>query len=164
MSLTWQDTLRERLALYGHRNWIAVVDSAYPAQSSPGVETLVTGAGQFDAVRETLDLVAAARHVTPVVYVDSELDFVAESDAPGVAAYRQHLRTLLDGLPWRSTPHDEIIALLDQAGRAFRVLILKTDMTIPYTSVFLHLECAYWNAAAEGRLRAALACEEAKHE
>lgn len=156
MSHTWKDTLRERLALYGHRNWIAVVDSAYPAQSSPGVETLATGAGQLDVLRETLEIVASAPHVTPVVYVDRELDFVDESDAPGVAAYRQHLRTLLDGLPWKCTPHEEIIGMLDHAGRAFRVLILKTGMTLPYTSVFLQLECAYWSAAAEGRLRAAI--------
>ena len=156
MSSAWQAALRERLALYGHRNWIAVVDSAYPAQAAPGVETLVTGAGQLDAVRETLEILAASQHVTPVVYVDRELDFVDESDAPGVSAYRQHLRTLLDGLPWKAAPHDEIIAMLDRAGRAFRVLILKTDMTIPYTSVFLQLECAYWNAAAESRLRAAM--------
>lgn len=27
-------------------------------------------------------------------------------------------------------------------------------MTLPYTSVFLQLECGYWNAASEKRLRA----------
>ena len=73
------------------------------------------------------------------------------------SAYRQHLRALLDGLPWRTTFHEETIATLDRAGRAFRILVLKTEMTIPYTSVFLQLECAYWNLAAESRLRAALA-------
>src|ERR1035441_769348 len=144
MKHNWQETLLERLALYGHRNWIAVVDSAYPAQSSPGIETLVTGAAQPDVVRETLKIVAACRHVTPTVYVDRELEFVDENDAPGVSAYRQQLRTLLGGVPWQGAPHDEIVAMLDQAGRAFRVLILKTGMTIPYTSVFLRLECAYW--------------------
>jgi hypothetical protein len=35
-------------------------------------------------------------------------------------------------------------------------LIVKTDMTIPYTSVFFELDCGYWNAGAEERLRQAI--------
>ena len=153
MSQGWREALRERLALYGHRNWIAVVDSAYPAQSSPGIETLLTGAAQPDVIRETLAILAAAPHVIPAIYTDRELDFVPETDAPGVSEYRRHLGTLLQGTPWKRLPHEEIISMLDQAGRAFRILILKTDMTIPYSSVFLQLGCAYWSPEAEGRLR-----------
>jgi hypothetical protein len=37
------------------------------------------------------------------------------------------------------------------------VLVLKTRLTIPYTSVFIRLECGYWSADAEKRLRAAMA-------
>jgi len=33
------------LPLFGHRNWIVVADSAYPAHSMPGIETIVSGAG-----------------------------------------------------------------------------------------------------------------------
>src|ERR1039458_10655620 len=29
------------------------------------------------------------------------------------------------------------------------MLLIKTDMTIPYTSVFFELDCGYWNAEAE---------------
>jgi len=32
--------------------------------------------------------------------------------------------------------HEQIISRLDEAGQTFRVLIIKTDMTLPYTSVF----------------------------
>jgi len=38
----------------------------------------------------------------------------------------------------------------------FNVLILKTDMTLPYTSVFIELECGYWSEAAEKKPRAAI--------
>jgi hypothetical protein len=38
----------------------------------------------------------------------------------------------------------------------FRILIVKTDMIIPYTSVFFELDCGYWNAEAEGRLRGSM--------
>jgi hypothetical protein len=50
-------------------------------------------------------------------------------------------------------PHDEIIAELDAAGQKFRVLAIKTALLVPYTSVFLRLECGYWTPDAEARLR-----------
>ena len=53
-------------------------------------------------------------------------------------------------------PHDQIISRLDSVGQMFRVLLIKTNMCIPYTSVFFELECGYWNAEAEKRLRAAM--------
>jgi hypothetical protein len=57
----------------------------------------------------------------------------------------------------KQLPHDEIIAKLDKSAEVFQVLILKTTMTIPYTSVFFELDCGYWSAAAEKRLRTAIA-------
>jgi hypothetical protein len=39
-------------------------------------------------------------------------------------------------------------------SREFHVLVLKTRMTIPYTSVFIRLDCRYWSGDAEQRLRA----------
>jgi hypothetical protein len=59
----------------------------------------------------------------------------------------------------QSLPHEEIISKLDQAGQTFRVLIIKTNLTIPYTSVFLQLDCAYWSAEAEQKLRGAMASQ-----
>ena len=41
----WQSRVTESMPLMGHRNWILIVDSAYPLQSSPGVETIETSAG-----------------------------------------------------------------------------------------------------------------------
>jgi DNA-binding NarL/FixJ family response regulator len=45
---------------------------------------------------------------------------------------------------------------LDDVGEKFRVLLIKTNMRIPYTSVFLELECGYWNSHAEKQLRSAM--------
>ena len=36
----------------------------------------------------------------------------------------------------RVLPHEEIISKLDRAGEMFRVLVIKTNMRIPYTSCF----------------------------
>jgi hypothetical protein len=152
----WAAVLRQRLPLYGHRNFIAIVDSAYPAQSRPGIETIATGASQIAVVRETLADLGRARHVRPRIYVDRELEFVAEADAPGIGKYRDELRYTLEGLPVDSLPHEQIIARLDKAAQLFNVLILKTDLALPYTSVFVELECGYWTDDAEKRLRQAM--------
>jgi len=152
----WQARLKQELPLLGHRNWIAVVDSAYPLQTSTGVETIETDADQLEVVKSVLEEVSKAPHVRPVVFTDAELKFVPEFDAKGVTAYRDALAKVLDKNDVQSLPHEAIIAKLDEAGKTFHVLVLKTRMTIPYTSVFIRLECGYWPADAEKRLRDAM--------
>ena len=152
----WERQLSTCLPLYGHRNWIVVADSAYPAQSKPGIETIVAGADQIHVVRKVLNAIAACNHIRANVYTDLELGFVEENDAPGIAEYRRHLEALLDGASVRQIPHEQIIARLDQAAQVFRILIVKTNLTIPYTSVFFELDCGYWNSEAEEKLRKAI--------
>ena len=150
----WRKTIAERIPLYGHRNWIAIVDSAYPAQTRSGIETVVTDANQAEVVKTVLKALGDSKHVRPIVYTDAELNYVDEKDAPGVTAYRAELKQVLGSRQVSSIPHEQIIHKLDEAGQTFRVLIVKTNMTIPYTSVFLQLDCKYWSADAEQRLRA----------
>jgi hypothetical protein len=47
----WRAKVAESLPLFGHRNWILIVDSAYPEQSSLGIETVETNAPQLEVVR-----------------------------------------------------------------------------------------------------------------
>ena len=150
----WERTLDERLLIFGHRNWVVVADAAYPAQSSPGIETILSGVGQQAAIKSVLARLRACKHVRPVIHVDRELALVDEKDAPGIDSYRNWLKGALKGLSVTMTPHDEIISRLDHAARMFSVLIVKSNMTIPYTSVFIELDCGYWDANAEARLRA----------
>jgi L-fucose mutarotase/ribose pyranase (RbsD/FucU family) len=151
--VSWEKILDERLPLFGHRNWIVVADAAYPSQSSTGIETIVSGVSQQVAIKKVLARLRACRHVHPVIHVDQELTLVEEKDAPGVESYRNWLKGALKGLSVTMTPHDEIISSLDHAARMFSVLIVKSTMTIPYTSVFIELGCGYWDADAEARLR-----------
>jgi hypothetical protein len=169
MSSNWEAVMKARLPLYGHRNWIVIADSAYPAQSSDGVETIVSDGEQTAVLAMTFALLNECRHIKPTIYTDQELNFVSEADARGVTAYRGQLGQLLKGQDVRVLPHDQIISRLDSVGQMFRVLLIKTSMCIPYTSVFLELECGYWNAEAEKRLRAAMRTRDrkrkvAKHE
>ncbi len=157
MKPNWKDILRERLHLYGHRNWLVIADSAYPAQSRHAIETIVAGKEEQTAVLEqVLTILSGCKHVSPNIYTDAELRFVREEDAPGISSYRDKLGILLKEHEVRFLPHEEIISKLDRIGEQFRVLLIKTGMRIPYTSVFLELECGYWNAEAEKRLRTAM--------
>ena len=150
----WQTKVNEQLPLLGHRNWILIVDSAYPLQTSSGIETIETNADQAEVVREVLHAINRSIHVRPLITMDSELHFVSEDDAPGVTAYRNNITDLLRDLPVTTLPHDQIISQVAQAGEQFHILVLKTNMTVPYTSVFIRLDCKYWSADAEARLRA----------
>ena len=153
----WEQHLNAILPLFGHRNWIVVDDSAYPAQSRAGIDTIVSDAGQIEAARRVFDAIVACKHVRANIYLDQELQFVAEADAPGVSRFRTQLAELLKVAATITLPHEQLIAKLDQAAETFRVLIIKTELTIPYTSIFFELECGYWDAEAEQRLRQAMA-------
>jgi hypothetical protein len=150
----WKARVAEAMPLLGHRNWILIVDSAYPLQTSPGIETIETNANHIEVVRSVLEAIGGSTHVRPLIYMDAELPFVPEGDAAGVAAYRTQIGDLLHSYKVEALPHDKIVADIDAAGKTFRVLVLKTNMTIPYTSVFIRLDCKYWSEDAEKRLRA----------
>ncbi len=154
--ISWRTKLEQDLPKLGHRNWIVVADAAYPWQTAKGIETVSTDADQIEVVKCVLDALSKTKHVKPTIYADAELKHVAEADAPGVSAYREQLAKLLAKRDVQVLPHEEIIKKLDEAGKTFHVLLLKTKHTQPYTSVFFQLECGYWNAAAEQRLRDAL--------
>jgi len=156
MKPDWQEILKDRLQLYGHRNWLVIADSAYPAQSRQAIETVVADEEQTTVLERTFSALRECKHITPRIYTDQELSFVLEDDAPGIHSYREKLGSLLEGYEVQVLPHDDIIEKLDGAGELFRVLVIKTNMRIAYTSVFFELDCGYWNAQAEKRLRGAM--------
>ena len=75
---------------------------------------------------------------------------------------RDGVAAALAGVETRALPHEDVIRALDEAGRTFRILLLKTTLALPYTSVFLQLDCGYWNVDAESELRAAMKAAGAK--
>ena len=154
--VSWQTKLERDLPLLGHRNWIVIADAAYPWQAAEGIETIYTDGEQLDAVKAVLRALDKTTHVRPIIYTDTELQFVPEESAKGITAYRNALGKLLDKRNVQSLPHEEVIKKLDEAGKTFHVLILKTELTIPYTSVFLQLDCGYWSAESEQKLRDAM--------
>jgi len=153
---TWRTKLEQQLPLLGHRNWIVVADSAYPWQTAAGIETVYTDADQLEVVNVVLKALGKTRHVEPSIYTDAELSHIPEQEAKGISEYREQVKKLLGARGVQSLPHEQIIAKLDETGKTFHVLLLKTKLTLPYTSVFFQLDCGYWNAASEQKLREAL--------
>jgi hypothetical protein len=154
---TWRQILDERLSYFGEQNWIVVADSAFPLLSSPGIETIVSNDSQVNTVRHVLDMLSKDLHVRPVIHVELELEHVAEQDAPGISAYRQLLSGLFEKFfpepPATTIYHDRMIRTIDDAAKTYNVLIIKTNMALPYTAVFLELRTGYWPDEAEKRLR-----------
>jgi hypothetical protein len=156
MKPDWEEILKDRLQLYGHRNWLVIADSAYPAQSRQAIETIVADEEQTAVLERTFTVLRGCKHIKPNIYTDEEMRFVREEDAPGIRSYREKLGNLLAGYDLRALPHEDIIEKLDGAGELFRVLVVKTNLRILYTSVFFELDCGYWNAQAEKQLRGAM--------
>ncbi|NED82992.1 hypothetical protein G3I76_23195 [Streptomyces sp. SID11233] len=152
-SADWQRKLKDVLPSLGHRNWIVVTDSAYPQQTSPGVTTMVTGGHQVDVVKGVIDLLGKQPHVKAHVQLDKELGYIPEDSAPGITRYRKDLDKALAGQDTKSLLHEDLIGRLDDAGREFNVIVLKTDLTLPYTSVFFELDAKYWDDDREADLR-----------
>lgn len=152
---TWKEELAAALPLLGHRNWIVVADMAYPLQSQPGIRTIFVDAPYVDILRHVHAAIENAPHIKAAVYLDKELDSLDDTLAPGVDALRAQMKAVF-GPAAQGVLHEQMISRLDAASRLFNVLLLKSNLTIPYTTTFFELDCAYWDAPRETALRAKL--------
>lgn len=150
----WTQEFDRLLPLLGHRNWILVADKAYPLQSAPGITTLDTKLPLTSVLERVVSSIKASTHVKPLFYADTELGYLTEELAPGVEQHRAELARILAGTQTQTLPHDSVFAKLAEAAKLFNVVILKTEGTLAYSSVFIELDCAYWSADNERQLRA----------
>jgi len=80
-----------------------------------------------------------------------------KKDYLGVTHLRQEISTAFVKNNLSSIPHSEVLSKIDDAGKAFRVLFTKTNTTIPYTSVYMGLDCGYMTDEVENKIRKAVA-------
>jgi len=149
----WKTILEKDLHLLGHRNWILVVDKAFPEQSSPGMKYLYVDEDLLPTLSYVLEEVEASSHVRPIIYRDKELNYISIEQVPGIDAFRTQSNSVLEGRNVNTILHDEVFKMLDKSSSLFRTLVIKTNCTLPYTSVFLQLDCAYWGPEDEQVLR-----------
>ena len=150
---TWKEVLEEDLHLLGHRNWILVVDKAFPEQSSAGMKYLYVEQDLLPTLDYVLEALDKSTHVKPIIYQDKELSYIKEDQVNGIEAFRSAAAKTLDGRAVNTLLHDEVFQMLDESSSLFRVLVIKTNCTLPYTSIFLQLDCSYWGPENEKTLR-----------
>lgn len=149
----WKEILQEDLHLLGHRNWILVVDKAFPEQSSPGMKYLYVEQDLLPTLEYVLKALDQSTHVKPIIYQDKELSYISEEQVSGINEFRSDAEKILEDRGVQTLLHDEVFGMLDESSSLFRVLVIKTNCTLPYSSVFLQLDCSYWGPENEKVLR-----------
>jgi hypothetical protein len=155
-TMDWKAQFKEILSEFGHRNWVLVVDKAFPSQNSEGIITIHTGEDLFGVLSHTLKEVDQATHVKPIVYTDKELNFITSEMVSQIDEYRGRLDEMLRPYDPLVMLHDSVFVKIDKASKLFRVLVLKTEEVIAYSSVFIELDCKYWSGENENALREAM--------
>lgn len=148
---TWKRELRQDINRLGHRNWIVVTDMAYPLQSQPGIKTLYTGESYLEILSGVKDMIEKSPHIKANVFQDKELTFMEKSDATGITGLRRKSLMIL-GEELQYVPHEQLISRLDSISRVFNVIILKSNLTMPFTSTFFELDCRYWDETKQKEL------------
>ena len=149
----WKQQLNKEIILMGHRNWVLVVDKAFPLQNSNGIVTINTEEDFFSVLRYTIDQIDNSSHVKPIIYRDKELNFIGKEQVPEIEDFKKSLNEVLDTLDIKELLHDSVFVKIDNASKLFKILVLKTNQTIPYSSVFFQLDCRYWSSDNEKELR-----------
>lgn len=150
---SWKTEFNQILPLLGHRNWILVVDKAFPMQTSQGLTILYTEEKLAPVLKYVLDQLDVSTHVQPVIYHDAEMNFLTEEQVPGKAEFLASVNQVLGNMVPVPILHDSVFVKIDAASKLFSVVVLKTEETIPYSSVFIELGCKYWSQENDNELR-----------
>ena len=149
----WKAQLNVQLPLLGHRNWILVVDKAFPAQNAAGIVTINTGEPLLQVLQYTLDQIKSSTHVKPLIFTDKELNYITVAQVPEIEKFKTKLFGIIPKEQAQTMLHDSVFVKIAKASELFRIVVLKTEQVIPYSSVFLQLDCKYWPAENEKQLR-----------
>lgn len=148
----WEKILQEKLPLLGHRNWIVVTDMAYPLQSKEGITTLYADASGPEVLAVVKHMIDQAPHIYAHAYQDKELSILTEQLCPGIDSLRQSIYRIIPAADFTAIEHEQLIARLDRVSNLFQVILIKTNQTFPYSSIFMELDCKYWDDARQKEL------------
>lgn len=137
----------------GARNWVVVADPACPLPAGTGIVSINVPASTVDAFREVLDLLEIEGAVVPRIWVSHELSAVPEDRAPGVTEHRRELEKLLLGRFHYEVNSRVIDMQIAQAAKDFRILYIRTNTRLPYSSIAIELDSGYWSSDAEAEVQ-----------
>lgn len=159
MEKNWKEFFNDKLEFLGHRNWIIVVDKAYPLQNSDGMIVLNSQEELPDVLKYVFSKLSESKHIRPVVYFDKELKVLDDSYCPGISDLRSRIFEIIEKSNVDAVHemiHEEIIYKLEKMSKSFTVIVIKTEALLPYTSVFVELDCGYWMPNQEEQLRSSI--------
>lgn len=142
-----------QLQQLGARNWVVIADPTYPIPAGAGVLTMYVPSSSADSFREVLDLLEMQAALTPRIWVCNELNALTENLAPGIGDYRKEVNSLLSGRFCYRLDERIISMQLAAAAKEFRVLYIKTNTKLPYSSIAIELDSGYWSADEETEIR-----------
>jgi len=154
--------VREALALTVDRE--AMVGFVAEGYGTPGNDTPLSPAYHFyqQMPLRPRDIAGAKRLLAEAGYPNGLDVTLVASDTPGTrtqlgVAMREMAKDAGFRIQVQTMPHADVMNKVDEAGKTFRILFIKTTSTIPYTSVFMRLDCGYLSDEGERKIRAAIA-------
>ena len=147
------NTLRHELSYLGARNWVVIAEAAFPIQSRHGLRVIRLNAEIPEVVDNVEQVIEEKYHVKPRLYVSSEAKDVPYDYAPGIKNYHEQLEQALHGRETVELDHAMLMRMLGDTSKTYRILVIKTQTALPYTSVFMELGSGYWNAESDSALR-----------
>ena len=152
--------LKREVSAMGYGNWIVIAESSFPVYSRRGVRTLLVDAEIPAVLDQVLTSLEYSDSVKPKFTTSTELAYLHNDRAPGIDQFRTELETALHGFPTRRMDYRALSLLLEDSSNKFAVLVLKTNTSLPYTSIFIELQSNYWDRENETELREKLKAAE----
>ncbi|MFT5882595.1 MAG: hypothetical protein ACI9FG_001099 [Crocinitomicaceae bacterium] len=150
---TWIQQVDSEIAELGAYNWILITESAYPAPDRPGAHTLLSPYKLPRTLDSVLQSIESIGHVRPRIYLSRESAELNEDYAPGIDNHRSNLTKHLNERPTQSLSADSLESLMRSSKKGNRVLVVKSQTTLPYTTIYIELESGYWDGESETALR-----------
>lgn len=156
--LSWDDQLERQLPRLGKNSWIVIADAAYPAGHVAGVEVIVAPKPVTTVLDFVLDTLGDSQGVGATAWLSAELERIPDRDAPEIGRLHKDLCRALNAakVEIKVAAEEEITKKVAADSAAYRTIVIRTTTPKPYSSVYLSLNCKYWDAAREKRLRDAL--------
>lgn len=138
-----RDAVEDELDDLKPGDWIIIgaspsLESAATVKSVRHINVMATN---VSTLRETLDLMESEGKLSPRIWVCRELEQSA-ARTPGTARMRTHLKELLAGRTHFSVDERVIAMQLKLLEPQQKVLIIRTDTTLPHSSIGVELDYA----------------------
>jgi L-fucose mutarotase/ribose pyranase (RbsD/FucU family) len=149
----WRNAVARNVNQLGYRNWIVISEASFPAHSRIGVQQVNAPVEVPEALDYVLRTIEQTEHVKPRIYLPREMRSVENDYAPGIDDFRKRMNVALHANEVTEIDQEALITLMQDANKAFNVLVIRTTSALPYSSVFMELQPGYWDGDSESHLR-----------